>query len=43
MISASHNEIEDNGFKVINEEGEMLDECFEFILSEYVNIDSELI
>lgn len=41
MITASHNQREDNGFKVINYEGEMLEPVYEQLVTDYVNGPSE--
>ena len=37
MITASHNQIQDNGFKIVNVNGEMLDEKYEPMVYEYCN------
>lgn len=37
MITASHNSIEDNGVKIISDNGEMIDENIEKLITEYCN------
>jgi phosphomannomutase len=41
MITASHNEKNDNGFKMINREGEMMEEHYEEQVTDYVNGDTK--
>lgn len=39
MITASHNPEDDNGIKLIDPNGEMLEKTWEIIATEFVNMD----